>query len=81
MLPEIPYKYEKPNNIIAEAIILKTKYLIAASLDKKLDLFKAIREYKLNDESSIPKKSTIRLFAEIIIKHPNKAKISKDLCF
>ena len=27
MLPEIPYKYEKPNNIIAEAIILKTKYL------------------------------------------------------
>ena len=55
MLSEIPYKYEKPNNIIAEAIILKTKYFIAASLDKKLDLFKAMREYKLNEELYPPK--------------------------
>ena len=42
-----PYRYENPNNIIADAIILKTKYLIAASLDKLFDLSKAINEYQI----------------------------------
>jgi hypothetical protein len=74
----IPYKYENPNKIIAEAIILRIKYFIAASLDRKLDLFKAINEYKLNEDSSIPRKSSIKLFAEIIIKQPRRAKINNE---
>jgi hypothetical protein len=73
-----PYRYENPNNIIADAIILKTKYLIAASLDKLFDLSKAINEYKLKEESSIPKNRTIKLSAEIIIRHPIKANINKE---
>ena len=56
----IPYRYENPNNIIPEAIVLKTKYFTAASLDKKLDRFKAIKEYKLREDSSIPRKRTIK---------------------
>ena len=77
-VPVIPYRYENPNNIIPEAIVLKTKYFTAASLDKKLDLFKAIKEYKLSDDNSIPRKRTIKLFEDIIIKHPTNAKVSRE---
>ena len=77
-VPVMPYKYENPNNIMPEAIVLRTKYFTAASLDKTLDLFKAIREYKLRDDNSIPRKRTIRLLADMIIKQPIKAKTSKE---
>ena len=74
----IPYKYENPNKMIAEAIILRIKYFIAASLDRKLDLFKAINEYRLSEDNSIPRKSNIKLSAEIIIKQPRSAKINNE---
>jgi len=51
---------------------------MAASLDITLYLFNAINEYKLNDDNSIPKKSIIKLFEEIIIKQPNNANINKE---
>ena len=74
----IPYKYENPNRIIAEAMILRIKYFIAASLDRKLDLFRAINEYRLSEDNSIPRKSNIKLSAEIIIKQPRSAKINNE---
>jgi len=74
----IPYRYEKPNNIKAEAIILNTKYFIAASPDIRLFLFKAIKEYKLKEDNSIPRKRAIKLFAEIIIRQPISANNSNE---
>ena len=59
-------------------MILRIKYFIAASLDRKLDLFKAINEYRLNEDNSIPRKSSIKLSAEIIIKQPRSAKINNE---
>jgi len=44
----------------------------------KHDLFKAIKEYKLSDDNSIPRKRTIKLFEDIIIKHPINAKTSRE---
>ena len=58
--------------------MLKTKYLIAASPEIRLVLLRAINEYKLNDESSIPKKRAIRLLEDIIIKQPIRAKIRSE---
>ena len=41
--------------------MLRTKYLIAASVEIKLTLFKAIKEYKLSEDSSMPRNKAIKL--------------------
>ncbi len=58
--------------------MLKTKYFIAASPEIRLVRFKAIREYKLKEDNSMPRKRVIKLFAEIIIRHPIKANKSNE---
>ena len=67
-----------------------TKRDIAKIVGKKLDIsirksviytdevFKAIKEYKLKEDNSIPRKRAIKLFAEIIIRQPISANNSNE---
>ena len=58
--------------------MLRTKYLIAASVEIKLTLFKAIKEYKLSEDNSMPRNKVIKLLDEIIMRHPINAKTSNE---